>query len=156
MMKKILALILALVMALALVACGGNSNNNTTPPANTNTENQDNNENTEPVKEDKTLQVGYSPFNSKFSPFFSETAYDTDAYRMTQLGLVDADRTGSPVLQGIARPVHPRLLSGHFLQVDHEDGVFHRHIDMPLLIHIQEPVHLLHKDIKSGFKTVCI
>ena len=101
MMKKILALILALVMALALVACGGNSNNNTTPPANTNTENQDNNENTEPVKEDKTLQVGYSPFNSKFSPFFSETAYDQDAMSMTQIGLLTSDRTGAIILKGI-------------------------------------------------------
>ena len=47
------------------------------------------------------LVVGYSPFNSKFSPFFSETAYDQDAYAMTQLGLLPSDRTGAIVLKGI-------------------------------------------------------
>ena len=101
MMKKILALILALVMALALVACGGNSNNNTTPPDNnTQNENTENTDTPTPA-EDKTLQVGYSPFNSKFSPFFSETAYDQDAMAVTQLGLLTSDRTGAIILKGI-------------------------------------------------------
>ena len=56
-MKKTLALLLALVMALALVACGGNSNNNTTPPADNNTQNEEpaNNENTEPAEPDKVV-----------------------------------------------------------------------------------------------------
>ena len=67
--KRILALLLALVMALALVACGGGKTGG------------------------KTLVVGYSPFNSKFSPFFSETAYDQDAQAMTQLSLLTSDRT---------------------------------------------------------------
>ena len=75
--KRILALLLALVMALALVACGGGKSG------------------------DKTLVVGYSPFNSKFSPFFSETAYDQDAQAMTQLGLLTSDRTGAIILKGI-------------------------------------------------------
>ncbi len=48
-----------------------------------------------------TLVVGYSPFNSKFSPFFSETAYDQDVYAMTQIGLFNSDRVGAPVLNGI-------------------------------------------------------
>ena len=74
--KRILALLLALVMALALVACGGNGGG-------------------------KTLVVGYSPFNSKFSPFFSETAYDQDAQAMTQLSLLTSDRTGAIILKGI-------------------------------------------------------
>ena len=37
-MKKTLALLLALIMAFALVACGGNSNNNTTPAPGNNSE----------------------------------------------------------------------------------------------------------------------
>ncbi len=49
----------------------------------------------------KTLVVGYSPFSSKFSPFFSETAYDQDAYVMTQLGLLSSDRTGAIIYKGI-------------------------------------------------------
>ena len=55
--KRTLALLLALVMSLSLLAgCGdggGGSTDDTTP-----------------------LVVGYAPFSSKFSPFFSETAYD--------------------------------------------------------------------------------
>ena len=50
---------------------------------------------------DTPLVVGYSPFNSKFSPFFSETAYDQDVYAMTQIGLFNSDRVGAPVLNGI-------------------------------------------------------
>ncbi|MBR1659601.1 MAG: ABC transporter substrate-binding protein, partial [Oscillospiraceae bacterium] len=48
-----------------------------------------------------TLSVGYSPFNSKFSPFFSETAYDQDAWAMTQVALLSSDRTGAMVFNGI-------------------------------------------------------
>ena len=48
-----------------------------------------------------TLAVGYAPFNSKFSPFFSETAYDADAYTMTQIGLLTSDRTGAIITRGI-------------------------------------------------------
>ncbi|MBO4853524.1 MAG: ABC transporter substrate-binding protein [Oscillospiraceae bacterium] len=76
--KRILALLLALVMALALVACGGKSGNDAT--------------------EEKTLVVGYSPFNEKFSPFFSETAYDQDVWVMTQVGLLPSDRQGAVLL----------------------------------------------------------
>ena len=52
-------------------------------------------------KTNDTLVVGYSPFSSKFSPFFSETAYDQDAHAMTQLGLLTSDRTGAIILKGI-------------------------------------------------------
>ena len=76
--KRTLALLLALVMSLSLLAgCGdggGGSTDDTTP-----------------------LVVGYSPFSSKFSPFFSETAY----YAMTQLGLLTSDRTGAIIYKGI-------------------------------------------------------
>jgi len=102
-MKKVLALILALVMALALVACGGGGNTPADPGTDPGTVDPGTDPTpTEPTyPENKTLQVGYSPFNSKFSPFFSETAYDADAYGMTQIGLLTTDRTGSPILKGI-------------------------------------------------------
>ena len=86
--KKILSLLLALVMVVALLAgCG-----QTATPSN---------EGEEAPAEAKTLSVGYSPFNSKFSPFFSQTAYDQDAMAMTQLGLLASDRTGAIILKGI-------------------------------------------------------
>ena len=40
-------------------------------------------------------------FNSKFSPFFSETAYDSDVYGMTQIGLLTSDRQGAIIMNGI-------------------------------------------------------
>ena len=45
--------------------------------------------------------VGYSPFSSKFSPFFAETAYDTDVYEMTAVPLLNSDRTGAIIMKGI-------------------------------------------------------
>ena len=47
------------------------------------------------------LVVGYSPFSSKFSPFFSETAYDQDAWLMTQVNLINTDRVGQVIYNGI-------------------------------------------------------
>ena len=47
------------------------------------------------------LVVGYSPFSSKFSPFFAETAYDQDAQAMTQLALYPTTRLGEVVYKGI-------------------------------------------------------
>ena len=80
--KRTRALLLALVMSLSLLAgCGdggGGSTDDTTP-----------------------LVVGYAPFSSKFSPFFSETAYDQDVWVMTQLGLLTSDRTGAIIYKGI-------------------------------------------------------
>ncbi len=78
-LKKALALALAMVMCLSLLAgCGGG----TDAPA-------DEEVNTTP------LVVGYAPFNSKFSPFFSETAYDQDAMSLTQVALLGTDRKGA-------------------------------------------------------------
>ena len=53
----------------------------------------------ETAANDTPLVVGYSPFNQKFSPFFSETAYDQDVYAMTQIGLFNSDRVGAPVVR---------------------------------------------------------
>ena len=86
-MKKILALLLVVAMCLGIAACGKD-------PADTSS--------TGNVEENTTpLVVGYAPFNSKFSPFFSETAYDQDVAAMTQLGLLTTDRTGAIIYKGI-------------------------------------------------------
>ena len=85
--KRTLALLLALVMSLSLLAGCGTQGGNTSGGTTT--------DDTTP------LVVGYSPFSSKFSPFFSETAYDQDVWVMTQLGLLTSDRTGAIIYKGI-------------------------------------------------------
>ena len=105
-MKKTLALLLALVMCLSIFAACGKTDDTAVKPENDETTKTDV---TEPVEEtpaeatdpNTPLVVGYSPFNSKFSPFFSETAYDQDVQAMTQLGLLTSDRTGAMILKGI-------------------------------------------------------
>ncbi len=75
-LRKIVALTLVLITALGLFAgCSG--------------------------KKSTPLVVGYAPFNEKFSPFFSETAYDQDVMSMTALGLLTSDRTGAIIQKGI-------------------------------------------------------
>ncbi|MBR4635372.1 MAG: ABC transporter substrate-binding protein [Clostridia bacterium] len=110
---RILALVLAVVMALALVACTGKPIGENTPaptettkPGNETTAPTESDTPVEPTKEprvaeDKTLVVGYSPFSSKFSPFFAQTAYDQDVQGMTQIGLLTSDRTGAIITKGI-------------------------------------------------------
>ena len=89
---RILALLLVAVMlVLSFAACGKSKNTEaaTTAPGGSEEENN------------TPLVVGYSPFNEKFSPFFSETAYDQDVWVMTQLSLLTSDRQGNVIQQGI-------------------------------------------------------
>ncbi len=90
--KKVLAVLLVLVMVLGMAACGKKTGDEDKPPVE------------DPVVEpEKTtpLVVGYNSFSSKFSPFFSETAYDADAAGITQIGLLNSDRTGAIIYKGI-------------------------------------------------------
>jgi len=104
-MKKYLAFVLALIMCVGLLSGCGQA---AAPAAEaTKTETA-----AEPAPEavaeepaeadaDTPLVVGYSPFNEKFSPFFSETAYDQDVYAMTQISLLTGDRQGAIIMDGI-------------------------------------------------------
>lgn len=85
---KVLAFSLALLMLIGVfAACKKNA---------------DDPKGDQPKPENNTpLVVGYSPFSSKFSPFFATTGYDQDASAMTQLGLLNADRTGAIIQKGI-------------------------------------------------------
>lgn len=79
--KKFLVLLLTLAMVIGMVAsCGGGGGGES---------------------DKNTLVIGYSPFSSKFSPFFAETQYDKDAADMTTLYLFGSDRTGAVVEKGI-------------------------------------------------------
>ena len=113
-LSKLLALLLALTMVVSLAACGSSSGNTSAAPAEPGATSDaaepapaDSAEPTDtaepaPTSDPNTpLVVGYSPFNSKFSPFFSETAYDQDASAMTQLALLTSDRTGAVIEKGI-------------------------------------------------------
>lgn len=91
-MKRALALILSLVMCVGLfTACGEQKN----PDGNGGGESKD-----------TPLVVGYSAFNQKFSPFFSETEYDQDVWVMTSLGLLNSDRQGQIIMKGIEGETH--------------------------------------------------
>ena len=94
--KKILALVLALVMVFALCACG---ESNTPAPE----------ESKAPVEESKapveentsTLVYATSTFGQKFSPFFYTTAYDEEVVSSFTGGLLAADRGGAIIYHGI-------------------------------------------------------
>ena len=94
-MKRTIALVLALVLCLALFAgCGSKQEaaSGSEEPAATG---------------DKPLVVGYSNFSSKFSPFFSETAYDQDVWAMTSVNLLETDRQGAIVEKGKTGETRP-------------------------------------------------
>ena len=59
------------------------------------------------VQNTTPIVVGYSNFSSKFSPFFSESAYDQDAMAMTQVSLLTNDREGAMILNGIEGETKP-------------------------------------------------
>lgn len=91
-MKRALALILSLVMCVGLfTACGEQKN----PGGNGGDESKD-----------TPLVVGYSAFNQKFSPFFSETEYDQDVWLMTSLSMLNSDRQGQIIMKGIEGETH--------------------------------------------------
>ncbi|MBQ6214815.1 MAG: ABC transporter substrate-binding protein [Oscillospiraceae bacterium] len=105
-MKKYLALVLALIMCVGLLSGCGQA---AAPAAEATKAEAETEPAAEAVAEaepaetnaDTPLVVGYSPFNEKFSPFFSETAYDQDVYAMTQISLLTSDRQGAIIMNGI-------------------------------------------------------
>ena len=94
--RKVLALVFAVLMCLgAFASC------KTTPTSGGSASTTDSKGNNTPQQSTTPLVVGYAEFNSKFSPFFAETAYDQDVYTMTSIGLLGNDRTGGMIYNGI-------------------------------------------------------
>ena len=95
--KKILALVLALDLVLALCACG---NSSTPAPSE---ETQAPAEETQAPAEENTSTLVYatSTFGQKFSPFFYTTAYDEEVVSNFTGGLLAADRGGAIIHHGI-------------------------------------------------------
>ena len=94
--RKVLALVFAVLMCLgAFASC------KTTPASSGSAGTTDSTGNNTPQQSTTPLVVGYAEFNSKFSPFFAETAYDQNVYTMTSIGLLGNDRTGGMIYNGI-------------------------------------------------------
>lgn len=96
---RILSLLLALTMVFSITACDNSETSDTTPPAEESTVSSSAGPTEE--TEEQTLVVGYSNFSSKFSPFFGSSAYDIDVAEMTSVDLLDMDREGNILLNGI-------------------------------------------------------
>ncbi|MBO4418571.1 MAG: ABC transporter substrate-binding protein, partial [Oscillospiraceae bacterium] len=113
-LKRSLALLLALVMVFALVACTGSETTTTKPgetgnnpattgenkPSDTAAPTPDTSANPGPVN-DTPLVVAYSAFSQKFSPFYADTAYDQDVAGFVGLGLMTTDRMGGIIYNAI-------------------------------------------------------
>ena len=105
--KVLLALLLTMVMvfSVALTGCGNKAASNNDSEAEEPAEEAEaegEGEEAEPVeREEGVLVVASQHFNSKFSPFFSESVYDTSIYEMTQAFLLYGDRQGAIVEKGI-------------------------------------------------------
>ncbi|MBN2504890.1 MAG: ABC transporter substrate-binding protein [Bacilli bacterium] len=104
-MKKILGLFFTMILAVTLFACGGETTTaSTTAGTGTTTATTT----TVSTEAPKVMVVGYDPFSGKFSPFFSDTAYDADVVGMTQVGLLTTDRDGGIVYNAIDGETVPR------------------------------------------------
>jgi len=83
MMKKMIAMLLALVMALSMAGLVSADE-------------------AAPAEEGGTpLVVAYSPFSAKFSPFYADTGYDQDAVELTQISILTTDRSGGIIYNAI-------------------------------------------------------
>ncbi len=106
-LRRILAIVLVLVLALAVVACD-KTPADTDKPTVTDAPNPDADVTDAPVSTlptepttDTPLTVAYSPFSQKFSPFYADTGYDQDVVSMVSLGLMTTDRMGGIIYNAI-------------------------------------------------------
>ncbi len=118
--KKLLALLLALMMVLSMAACGSSdsdTSDTTTTDDTTATDDADATDDAETTDDaeatddtateetsssgNDTLVASVTGLEQKFSPFFASSVDDVNVSDMTQLYLMSGDRVGEPVLNGI-------------------------------------------------------
>lgn len=102
-MKKLIALLLALVMVFSLVACSSNENadDKDTKEDNATVEDGKTDDKADASSDKDILVVGYDSFSQKFSPFFAITQYDMDVAELSSQYLLAADREGNIVMNAI-------------------------------------------------------
>lgn len=102
-MKKIIALLLALVMVLSLVACSASEDTATDEMEDEATVEEDASGETaaDVASSEDILVVGYDAFSQKFSPFFATTQYDMDVGDIVSQHLLATDREGNVLMNGI-------------------------------------------------------
>lgn len=113
--KKLLALLLALMMVLSMAACGSSSDSTDTTSTDdtTATDDADATEDADAEVADDTaaeetsssgsdtLVASVTGLEQKLSPFFASNVDDVNITDITQLYLMGSDRVGEPVLNGI-------------------------------------------------------
>ena len=107
--NKAVAVTLAGAMCLGLTACGNETATTTAAADQTQAEDSTKADTTEAGSTDssssdsseKPLVYGTSALSQKFSPFYNQTAYDSDLVELTQVNLLTMDRTGAPVYNAI-------------------------------------------------------
>ena len=102
--KKLLALLLSAGMTLSMIAGCQNNANVDVPDTETEQEQGQEGEVTEPVQTaegDTTIVYATSTFGQKFSPFFVTTAYDQEIVDLTQGTICATDRGGAVINDGI-------------------------------------------------------
>ena len=106
-MKKIIALLLALVMIFGLVACN-KAEAPEAPKADAPTDAPAADAPAVEVDDTpETLVIGTQNFDGKFSPFFYTNDYESQVLGLVHLGLLGTDREGAVVLKGIEGEVRP-------------------------------------------------
>ena len=93
-LKKALLVLLTAAMLLPTVACGKGS---TTDPTDTGN-NNDNGGNKTKIYDNETTTLNFATGlpDGVFHPMFSTSAYDSEIAGMTQIGMLSADKNGSP------------------------------------------------------------
>ena len=95
---KLLALVLAVCMCFGILAgCGDEAASSTSVAESAASQETTSAE----TAEGSTLVASATGFEEKFSPFFANATDDMDVASFTQVNLMDVDRVGNPVLNGI-------------------------------------------------------